>query len=85
MTTVGQLIYLLQEEIKNGLSPDALIVLSKDAEGNGFSPCSSLGIGVYESHSTWSGEFYDDAYLEEETEFPPAADSVPAVSLWPTN
>jgi hypothetical protein len=60
------------------LCPDeAIVVLSKDAEGNGFSPLpdgDGLSVGRYVADSTWSGEFRGDD-----------PDEVVAVCLWPTN
>jgi hypothetical protein len=56
---------------------DAIVVLSKDAEGNDFSPLpfdDGLAIGRYVADSTWSGEFRADDEAE-----------VVAVCLWPTN
>lgn len=70
--TVKQLRELLAE------CPDeAIVVLSKDAEGNSFSPLPAgdgLSQGRYVASSTWSGEFRSDD-----------PDEVVAVCLWPTN
>jgi hypothetical protein len=52
---------------------DALVVLSEDAEGNGFSPLSDLSAEVYEAETTWSGELSDS---DEEPN---------SVVLWPVN
>lgn len=39
---------------------DTPVILSKDAEGNSYSPLSSVdAIHVYEPESTWSGEVRD--------------------------
>lgn len=43
-------------EVLDGLPDDMPVILSKDAEGNGFSPLASAGPGRYEPTSTWSGE-----------------------------
>lgn len=37
---------------------DRKIVLSKDAEGNGFSPLADAGVHMYAAESTWSGSVY---------------------------
>jgi hypothetical protein len=37
---------------------DRKIVLSKDAEGNGFSPLADAGVSMYTADSTWSGSVY---------------------------
>lgn len=58
---------------------DRLVVLAKDAEGNSYSPLSDLEAGLYQPHTTWSG----DVFL-----FPESAagdDVVPAVVLGPVN
>lgn len=40
-----------------GLPDDLLVIMSKDPEGNGYSPLSSLcGTYTYLADSTWSGE-----------------------------
>jgi len=69
---VKELIKLL-----NDLPPEALVVLSKDAEGNGYSPLATDGLGLYQyvANCTWAGEIYPTD--EEEGE--------EAVVLWPTN
>ena len=43
--------------------PEDEVILKKDAEGNGYSPLSSLYEGLYVPDSTWSG----DVYLRELT------------------
>ncbi len=65
---IRELIQLLQE-----LPDDLDVVMSKDAEGNNFSPFTGLCPGKYIADNTWSGEF--TAELDEEN----------AVCLWPTN
>ena len=72
---------------------DTPIIMSKDAEGNAFSPLSGPPTkGIYVPTSTWSGEFQDKP--NEDTK---AIDSdyyecakkedgaVEAICLWPTN
>lgn len=82
--TVADLIGTLQQ-----LEPDALVVLSKDGEGNAFSPLASYGVGSYIPDSTWSGEFHstpkpgDDP--EDYPDYSDDPDAVKAVVLWPTN
>ncbi len=71
-TTVRQLI----EELK-GFDPDAVVVLSCDAEGNGYSPLYAMGECRYRPDMPWHGEVdHPDEPFED-------ADSVPAVGLWP--
>lgn len=65
--TVSQLIAFLQR-----CDGDAVVVLSKDAEGNAYSPLSVTGTTYYIAETTWSGEINDEAI-----------DEVPAVAFWP--
>lgn len=72
------------------LPDDTIVVLAKDAEGNGHSPLDSAEEGMYWAETTWSGEHY----LTEEKRLaktdpddwsPAPVDAVSAVFLWPTN
>jgi hypothetical protein len=72
------------------LPDDTLVVLAKDAEGNGHSPLVEVEHAMYLAESTWSGERYlteaqrlAEPDPDEYSEAPDAA--VPAVFLWPTN
>lgn len=38
---------------------DTIVIMSKDAEGNGYSPLAGVYSGHYEADSTWSGEIKD--------------------------
>jgi hypothetical protein len=71
---VKELIELLQT-----LPADSEVILSKDSEGNRFSPLCDYSDAHYQAETTWSGEIWDD----EEAE--PPEDAVPCVVLWPTN
>lgn len=81
VVTAGQL-----RERLEGVPDDTPVVLQKDAEGNGYSPLSSVDVTgyVYEQVTTWSGEVYstepdpddDDAY---------ESDGTPIVLLGPVN
>lgn len=58
----------------DGFPDDFRVILSKDAEGNGFSPLSQVdGPMTYEEESSWSGEVYEDH------------DNDNCVVLWPVN
>jgi len=57
------------------LSQDALVVLAKDAEGNGFSPLFECSTEFYMPSSTYSGDLVGN---EEEG-------SEQAVVIWPIN
>ena len=48
---VKELIEALQKE-----KPDAIVIMSHDSEGNGYSPLSSIDTDTYTPDSTWSGE-----------------------------
>lgn len=82
--TVGQLRELLAD-----VPDDTPVILSKDAEGNGYSPLSSVNTDegtVYVPETTWSGEVYtldgrdDDTY---DVYYP--EDGVRVVELGPVN
>jgi len=84
--TVGELVELLLGE------PDQTreVIMSKDAEGNGYSPLHGMWCGRYRAESTWSGEVglegLDDemrkrGYSDEDV----ATDGVPALILTPVN
>ena len=51
VSTVGDLIDYLATQPR-----DRKVVMSKDAEGNGFSPLADASEGMYAADSTWSGE-----------------------------
>jgi hypothetical protein len=73
----------------NDLPSDAVVIQSRDAEGNGFSPVADVGIGRYEAENDWSGEMKLDkltpelekqGYSEEDV-----GDGPIAICFWPTN
>ena len=70
----SELITILQS-----LPQDALVVLSKDAEGNFYSPMDDATVGMYEHGENGCGEFYDS---DEEPDGVPDG-SVRAICLWP--
>jgi hypothetical protein len=88
MMTVGQLKAVLSEW------DDAdLVVLSKDGEGNTFSPLSSWGEGVYEAETTWAGAVYqrvltpdlvEQGFTEDDVR-EPSDDTPLCIVLWPVN
>ena len=49
--TVRELIELLQNE-----NQDRIVIMAKDAEGNGYSPLRSAWTGSYRAESPYSGE-----------------------------
>lgn len=69
---------------------DTLVILAKDAEGNGFSPAVEVEVSMYAADSTWSGERYMTEEERQATDEPDEYDEAPegavrAVFLWPTN
>ena len=59
---------------------DAVVILQKDSEGNGYSPLSGVDAeSVYKADSTYSGEVYrtDDEYAPR--------GAVPCCVLFPIN
>ncbi len=71
MITVRELIELLQKE-----DPDRVVVMSKDIEGNGFSPLFDMSAHAYAEETRWAGELYDEVV---------GGDGVRALCLWPSN
>jgi hypothetical protein len=72
--TVGQLKAALTH-----YSDDTLVVMSKDGEGNEYSPLSEDSEGRYRAENTYSGEMVHPDDYEE-------SDDLPLVCcLWPVN
>ncbi len=74
------------------LPGDTLIVLSKDSEGDGFSPLADLSDTCRFEGTTWSGEILNPYECRQDCyewgrgcECEPDMRGVPAVVLWPTN
>lgn len=83
--TVAELISLLEKENQN-----RLVVMSRDAEGNCFSPLADFSTGAYEAESTWAGEvgieeLTPDLEANGYCELDVKEDGVPALVLWPVN
>ncbi len=74
---VKELIEILQK-----LPQDYLVVKSKDAEGNDFSPLDEATVEMYIPSSTWSGEISNE---EEHAEYHDEPYVANAVVLWPVN
>lgn len=85
--TAADLIEVLQR-----VPGDTLVVMSRDAEGNGYSPWAAYTDRYrYEAETTWSGEirdpdekngeefYYDDEEREQLAKLPRC------IVLWPTN
>jgi hypothetical protein len=81
--TIKDLIELLQKE-----DQDRVVIISKDAEGNNFSPLDSIVTCAYLAETTWSGETgleeltkedEENGYDEEDV----IIDGEKAICLWP--
>jgi hypothetical protein len=59
------------------LPPDTLIVMSKDSEGNDYSPLSTVEKGFFFPETSYSGEV-GGIYTAR-------TGGIPALILWPTN
>ena len=70
-------------EVLSGLNPEHEVILSRDSEGNSFSPASSYDLGRYTPESTWSGEWKSSAQSVKEGGC--AKKGINAVLLWPVN
>ena len=83
--TVGELKKQLEE-----MNDDDIIVMSKNAEGNNFSPLVEIGFDLYLADSAWSGEIrpreFDKEYFIDREEYEEVKkEAVKCVTLWPTN
>lgn len=74
MMKVSELIDVLK-----AMNPEAVVVIQKDAEGNGYSPCVGAEEARYEADSTWSGDVLSVEDEDHETR------GVPCVVMWPVN
>ncbi len=82
-------------KVLESLPQDYDVILSKDGEGNGFSPLPSedycYSIGMYISESTWAGEFWNEDHMQDPENVECFQDyhdddfESNAVVLWPTN
>lgn len=67
----------------DNFNDDDIVVMSKDSEGNYFSPLSDVSEGLYDADSTYNGEFYCDSNIEEDDEW--EYEGTNSVCLWPIN
>lgn len=79
-TTVGA----LRDKLAD-LPADMPVIMSRDAEGNGYSPLSSVWSDyVYEPETSHSGDVYGPEDREDEDSYYPE-DGTPVVLLGPVN
>lgn len=69
---------------------DAIVVMAKDAEGNGYSPLSGFWRGMYLAETTWSGDVGAESLTDEDraagyTDEDVMTDGERAVILTPVN
>lgn len=79
------------KELLKDIDDNSIVVISRDGEGNNYSPLSSITDEMsYLANTTWSGEIgflkltkemMDEGYGEEDI----LEDSEPALILYPTN
>lgn len=70
------------------LPDDTIVILARDAEGNGYSPVNTVDDLLYDAESPHSGQMYATPNMRaaEPDEWDEApASAVRAVFLWPTN
>ena len=73
------------------LPDDMEIILSKDAEGNHFSPLADYNAdSIYVADTTYSGDVYDDSWtaddaVVDEERWQEMLKSPRVLVLWPTN
>ncbi len=87
--TIDQVIAQLTQ-LRDAHGGDTPCVMSKDGEGNGFSPLFEADIAMYAAESTYAGDRYmteaDRLAADDPDEYTEAPDdAVKAVFLWPTN
>ena len=79
------------KELIESLPDEMRIIMSKDSEGNGFSPLADTNPNsVYVSDSTWSGDVYDLAWKAydagmEESDWEELKKTPRVLVLWPIN
>lgn len=74
-------------DLLNRYDPETEVVVSRDSEGNSFSPVDGYSDGIYVADNTWSGEMYEEEEFDQyvkEGEFS-KTDAVKAVCLFPVN
>lgn len=69
------------KELLSNIDDDYEVVLSKDGEGNGFSPLADYMMAEYEPETTWCGEIWS----EEDSIDAERKHNQNAIVLWPTN
>jgi len=80
------------KELLTNVPDDTLVVLSRDSEGNNYSPLDDFSHQTYVPDSEWSGEIYlqelteefkDIGYTDEDMYH--GNNGVKAIVMWPIN
>lgn len=67
---------------------DRIVIMSKDGEGNAYSPfCGDHSVGWYEPESTWSGDVHSEEDIQDGFGIDENGNPVgePCIVLWPIN
>ena len=77
-------------DLLENCDPEDIVVMSKDAEGNSYSPLYDISEDRYHAETTWYGEiglrFLTDEDIERGfTSEDVMVDGEDCVTLWPTN
>ena len=80
----------LRRQLATIPNQDRLVILSKDAEGNGYSPLAGCEVGAYAAETTWSGQagleaLTDASRAQGYRDHDVVTDGVPALILCPIN
>lgn len=77
--------YLL--EILQECNPDDVVIMSRDAEGNGYSPLADYSDEYnYLAESDWAGDIYPRDSNNPDWDYIPQGDGeIGCVVLWPVN
>lgn len=86
---MGMTVKSLKEAIAE-MPDDAMVVLQRDSEGNGYSPADGAAPAIYVPESTYSGEIYEEEWTAEECcleddEWENLKLKPRVLLLWPTN
>ncbi len=76
--TVNELLKVLKR-----LPPTLEVVMSKDGEGNQFSPYDEYSLGIYTPESTWSGSF--ESHVQDDNGYSIKVEEPNAIVFWPMN
>ena len=72
------------------LDGECEVIMSKDSEGNNFSPYNCYDVGAYVPETTWYGTYYSNAFTPDQNDLTKEEQEQimknnPAICLWPVN